>query len=308
MKRIVILTLTMLLVSVCLIGCANHPSAGSQTSDTENQATVSDTVNSEIAETNAATESSYTQSEETTDNTNIVEGTEPNDHYNAYLWYYHKLDVSKINYPYKFYLEFSGVDTNFNHPYGTVDEEYDEWLEERFNYTGTVEEPNDVMVCTVLHLVRDFNVPKEEFERVNEKVYPLYGPTYTQQEIDALYSDDIADFYREFKNPCAILVGDKVYLPQMLEDLTMEELKELGITEDIIGEYMNGEWGVCAYGTVFYTKMMELCDNNNIEYTVSDNYLEMVERGIEPIDLKNTEVHMAYEDDYEQYFPYHSEE
>ena len=156
MKRIVILTLTMLLVSVCLIGCANHPSAGSQTSDTENQATVSDTENNETVLTTDNNDTCIDTSEDTSNET-LQNSCKYNLNYNDICGYYfHKIDGFYFNRGvYNCFSKMNASDI------GDRPETKAQWELEYYNAVyNDSQKPCDRMFVTTLHFIRDYNISK----------------------------------------------------------------------------------------------------------------------------------------------------
>ena len=97
----------------------------------------------------------------------------------------------------------------------------------------------------------------------------LYSPRYTDEEIDALFSDDIQQIYDIFLSPNAFYINGTVYTPQMIHGLSLDEMKAIGITEADISEKMSN-WGQDLSYTQFYSDMVELCKENDIDYEVFD--------------------------------------
>ncbi|MBQ3084723.1 MAG: hypothetical protein IJC46_04645 [Clostridia bacterium] len=123
-----------------------------------------------------------------------------------------------------------------------------EWLEQeteamkRLKYN--ISNPN--YVPTLLRVIEKYNVPKDEFERINNHSIAIYEKNgdysfieqvcYTQEEVDALYSKNAAKITEVFATKYAIIVGDKAYAPSFYLNATEQELKEVAISRSVIEE------------------------------------------------------------------------
>lgn len=165
----------------------------------------------------------------------------------------------------KYRRDFYGIDTSFNALVGENGNEIvGEWLNTEYNFSNT--EGDWKKPFTILDFIKEFNINKEDFAKANGE---LYSPRYTDEEIDVLYSDDIQQIYKTFLSPDAFYINGKVYTPQMIHGLSLDEMKAIGITESDITEKMS-IWGHDLKYTQFYSDMVELCKENNIEYEVFD--------------------------------------
>ena len=165
----------------------------------------------------------------------------------------------------KYRRDFYGIDTSFNALVGENGNEIvGEWLNTEYNFSNT--EGDWKKPFTIIDFIKKFNISKEDFAKANGE---LYSPRYTDEEIDVLYSDDIQQIYKTFLSPDAFYINGKVYTPQMIHGLSLDEMKAIGITEADISEKMSN-WGQDLSYTQFYSDMVELCKENNIEYEVFD--------------------------------------
>lgn len=165
----------------------------------------------------------------------------------------------------KFRYGFYGIPVSFNALVGENGNEIvGEWLNKEYNFSNT--EGDWKKPFTIIDFIKKFNISKEDFAKANGE---LYSPRYTDEEIDVLYSDDIQQIYKTFLSPDAFYINGKVYTPQMIHGLSLDEMKAIGITESDITEKMS-IWGHDLKYTQFYSDMVELCKENNIEYEVFD--------------------------------------
>ena len=165
----------------------------------------------------------------------------------------------------KYRRDFYGIDTSFNALVGENGNEIvGEWLNTEYNFSNT--EGDWKKPFTILDFIKEFNINKEDFISVNEN---MSIPRYTDEEIDALFSDDIQQIYDIFLSPNAFYINGTVYTPNMIHGLSLDEMKAIGITESDITEKMS-IWGHDLKYTQFYSDMVELCKENDIDYEVFD--------------------------------------
>lgn len=165
----------------------------------------------------------------------------------------------------KYRRDFYGIDTSFNALVGENGNEIvGEWLNTEYNFSNT--EGDWKKPFSILDFIKEFNINKEDFISVNEN---MGIPRYTDEEIDALFSDDIQQIYDIFLSPNAFYINGTVYTPNMIHGLSLDEMKAIGITEADISEKMSN-WGQDLSYTQFYSDMVELCKENDIDYEVFD--------------------------------------
>ena len=91
---------------------------------------------------------------------------------------------------------------------------------------------------TMIKFIQRFDIPKEVIVSTNNSYqYPIF----TDEQIEALYSNDKKLLADAFMNPDAIRVGDELYAPRWVATHTLDELKAVGITESIL-EAKCSEW------------------------------------------------------------------
>lgn len=98
----------------------------------------------------------------------------------------------------------------------------------------------------LIRIINEFKVPKTVFEQFNSERISIYKKNgwdariadvcFTQEEIDALYSNDDARITKAFSSEYAIISGDKAYAPRFYLNATDEELSKYGITHEMIAE------------------------------------------------------------------------
>jgi hypothetical protein len=116
-------------------------------------------------------------------------------------------------------------------PFGEyVDQnELDKWANDfkHVNLNGK-REAKDLNIYT---FIKEFNISKEKFIEIN---YSVIYPPFTDEQIDALYSEDQEEFDRVLKNPDALYLNGKIYTPQWIETHSAENYAEAGITEQML--------------------------------------------------------------------------
>ena len=154
--------------------------------------------------------------------------------------------------------------------------DYDDYKQWRYN-----DEPasTDTPKLDFLQgLIAHFNIPKEKF--------PV-GGLYTQEMVDALYSNDETKIKEAFVAPEAIYRNGKIYTPEWLDTHTLEEFKEVGITLEDIANKIENDWYMFDYEYYypnggfseddlhpgvsmerFVCNMKRLCRENGVSYTV----------------------------------------
>lgn len=82
---------------------------------------------------------------------------------------------------------------------------------------------------TILDLINDFNISKEDFIRAANEAAGGLEPSFTAEEIDILYSKDMDKINETFMNPAALLVNGDIYPMQWLIENSYEQWKDIGI-------------------------------------------------------------------------------
>lgn len=123
-----------------------------------------------------------------------------------------------------------------------------EWLEQVTEETKkskyNISDPKHTPV--LLRTIEKYNIPKKEFERINNHSIAIYEKSgdynlieqvcYTQEEVDALYSKNAAKITEVFATKYAITVGDKAYAPNFYLNASEKELKKYDIPLSTIKE------------------------------------------------------------------------
>jgi hypothetical protein len=115
-------------------------------------------------------------------------------------------------------------------------DEFDKWSNDfkHVNLNGK-REAKDLNIYT---FIKEFNISKEKFIEIN---YSVIYPPFTDEQIDALYSEDQEEFDRVLKNPDALYLNGKIYTPQWIETHSAENYAEAGITEQMLVE-LEQQW------------------------------------------------------------------
>ena len=128
-------------------------------------------------------------------------------------------------------MDFYGIESSFSELVERA--AYEEWLDSCGFYDRTAA-PEDI---SILAFIRYFNIPKEDFKKANtpppEFDYDEYA-VYTDEQIDALYSNDKTLLAQYFMNPNAINVGGEIYPPIWFTEHNLEEVQAAGITKEVL--------------------------------------------------------------------------
>ena len=107
-------------------------------------------------------------------------------------------------------------------------EAYEEWLDSVGFYDNTATRHT----MNIVEFIKYFNIPKEDFKAANMEM-PEYA-VYTDEQIDALYSNDKTLLAQYFMNPNAINVGGEIYPPIWFTEHNLEEVQAAGITKEVL--------------------------------------------------------------------------
>ena len=114
------------------------------------------------------------------------------------------------------------------------EKDFYDWMDEV--YGNNFDNAEDYTILSFIHY---FNIPKEDFVAANER-YEV-STVFTDEQINALYSNDNGLLADAFMNPNAVRVGDEIYPPKWVATHTLDELKAAGITESLL-EAKCSEW------------------------------------------------------------------
>ena len=109
-------------------------------------------------------------------------------------------------------------------------EAYEEWLDCVGFYDNTATRHT----MNIVEFIKYFNIPKEDFKAANMEM-PEYA-VYTDEQIDALYSNDKMLLAQYFMNPYAINVDGEIYPPIWFTEHSLEEVQAAGITKEVLEE------------------------------------------------------------------------
>lgn len=123
-----------------------------------------------------------------------------------------------------------------------------EWLEQVTEETKkskyNISDPKHTPA--LLRIIEKYNVPKEDFEKINNNNIADYEKSgdynlieqvcYTQEEVDALYSNNDAKITEVFATKYAIIVNDRAFAPGFYLNASEKELKKYDIPVAIIEE------------------------------------------------------------------------
>ena len=114
-------------------------------------------------------------------------------------------------------------------------EAFDEWLVSCESSPGHTRAED----YNMLAFIQKFNISKENVIAKNKSLKGY--EVFTDEQINALYSNDKGLLADAFMNPNAVRVGDEIYPPKWVATHTLDELKAAGITESIL-EAKCSEW------------------------------------------------------------------
>lgn len=122
----------------------------------------------------------------------------------------------------------------------TSDKDFDEWNIKRSEMKRKTGISSPDYVPMLLAAIEEFNIPREAFEKINDEYIAYYESNdweymipqvcYTQEEIDAIYSNDPAVVTRVFASNYAIIVGDRACAPEWYLNASESELQQYGIS------------------------------------------------------------------------------
>lgn len=126
--------------------------------------------------------------------------------------------------PYEFI--FYGVESRFAKL--VSEKEFDQWLNQFQHVNPSAK--RDPREHNILNFIKEFNIPKEDFIKANT-VSPD-NILYTQEEIEILYSNDMAAINLAFMNPDAIYSNGEIYTPEWLDNHSAKDYAKAGISEN----------------------------------------------------------------------------
>lgn len=120
----------------------------------------------------------------------------------------------------KYAFDFYGLDGILDEYIGS--DKITEWIE--------AEKPEEI---TTYQIIKYFNIPKDVF-------IDLYqGVQYSNEQIDAMYSNDIMRINKAFANEYALVVNGEIFTPDWLATHTKSDYVNNGITAEMLIEYVN---------------------------------------------------------------------
>ena len=128
---------------------------------------------------------------------------------------------------YEYVFDFYGISSEFT---DLIDrEKVDEWLS-----MGIHDKNYDHDWINIQNFIKYFDIPKEDFIVANTP--PGVRPIYTDEQIEALYSDsyDKESFARLFRNHDAINIKGDIYTPRWILEHSLEEIRAVGITDEML--------------------------------------------------------------------------
>ncbi len=128
---------------------------------------------------------------------------------------------------------FYGIEHRFTRIIGQ--EAYEEWVRESGYFEGN---PN-LDEYNVLGFIKYFNISKEDFKAAN--LAGTDNRVFSDEQIEALYSDDKDFLARMHMNPRAININGDIYTPKWLMEHSPAEMKAVGITKEMLQEKYN-QW------------------------------------------------------------------
>ena len=131
----------------------------------------------------------------------------------------------------KYTIDFHAVASQFSDLVGQ--EAAEEWAKSCGLYSETI----DYDKLNILEFIKYFNISKEDFKAANTPPpgYEDYA-VYTDEQIDALYSNDKVLLAQHFMNPNAINVDGEIYPPIWFADCSLAEIQAAGITKEVLEE------------------------------------------------------------------------
>ncbi len=110
----------------------------------------------------------------------------------------------------------------------------------------------------LINFIRDFEITREEFEQYNNEMIEFYisidqkgmipETTFTQEEIDAIYSGDRTEWVRVMANEYAIVKNGEAYAADWYLFASAEELAEYSITVEEVDKAVEKLAGLGVFG------------------------------------------------------------
>lgn len=158
-----------------------------------------------------------------------------------------------------------------------------EWLENRTDEIKQTKyntaEPEYVPI--VVTLIREFNIPREEFEAVNGMDTSCWG--FTEAEVDVIYGDDAVAFTQTFAADDAIVANGRAFAPYFYLNASDAELAAYGIDRATVTNKAlklaerTGSVGIAAaYDYFNINKINDSMENERLEYDMQLHYEETV--------------------------------
>lgn len=128
----------------------------------------------------------------------------------------------------KYCLKFYGVDTFLAQM--VDDGSITEWADQFASESN----PNGLSMseCNVKNFVDYFKIPKEDFIEENQ------GITYSEEQIEAIYSGDSVKIANAFANEYALVINGNIFTPDWLATHTVSDYEKNGITYELLSEYI----------------------------------------------------------------------
>ncbi len=147
--------------------------------------------------------------------------------------------VDHLRYPYQ--SRYMGVSTDFVWRQVVTKPDFEDWTKQfESEYQKS---PRSGEECTLRNFLLELKIPKESAVQVllyKEDGTPQDSPQFTREEIDILYSDDMALVNRTFKNDYALYHNGKLYTYEWLEEHSLADYEKENITIAEVKELMQG--------------------------------------------------------------------
>lgn len=150
-----------------------------------------------------------------------------------------ELGIGGDEFNYEFYLPFDaiyyGIPAAFVEHVG--DDNFYDWLKSIGSILpdGRRNPNSDGLQSNIRDFIRYFNLTIEEVRLLHPNVIIYdFQLGFTDEMVDALFSNDVAELHREFNNPFAIYHNGTVYTPSWISSHSFDDFMEEGIPVELI--------------------------------------------------------------------------
>lgn len=167
------------------------------------------------------------------------------------------------------------------------EEEYQKWID------SFSEENKSWDICLQADFIEFFHLDRETVDKV-------LGITYSEEQIDAFFSNEQDKIDEAFVNPYAVLINKKIYSPEWFATHTWSDYIEAGITESMLLECLSkwdDEFLIAPALQVAYQMKQQ---NFNIDLENYDSIIKYIDN-LELYGIPDSIHRIVSDEEYEKY-------